>query len=205
MESNPELPTSAPSPATKPNIRTITPSERIQELNSIDASIASLLHSAGSAIRVLGSSNSSPSTADQDVDLATSKSQFLSSITSYFTTLSSVDVRLRRQVYALQEAGLIADGDARDAKRGASASASALTSAGGGTGAAGGELDMSWLDGRGERVEKDMEREVWRRAREFVEGLLDGRSEREANGLGEEVEMSADGRKENGRADGKVG
>lgn len=118
MESNPELPTPTPPPATKPNIRTITPGERIQELNSIDASIASLLHSAGSAIQILGSSNSSSFTADQDVDLATSKSLFLTSITKYFTTLSSIDVRLRRQVYALQEAGLIAEGDARDAKRG---------------------------------------------------------------------------------------
>lgn len=46
-----------------------------------------------------------------------------------------------------------------------------------------------------------MEREVWRRARDFVESLLDGKSECGANGQGEEGEMSVDGRKENGRVD----
>lgn len=64
---------------------------------------------------------------------------------------------------------------------------------------------MSWLDGRGERVEKDMEREIWRRAGEFVEGWLDENSECAGSGQAEEMEMSADGRNENVRVDEKVG
>ncbi len=140
---------------------TFTPLDRIRELNSIDASIAQLLHAAGSAIQILGSNSPSQ-------DLASSKAQFLNAITTYFTTLSSIDVRLRRQVYALQEAALIKEGDAKDAKRGGSA-----TAGNGVVGAGGGGLDVGWLNGGGDQVEKDMEREVWRRARAFLEGLVE--------------------------------
>ena len=154
---NPEP--STPTPTPKSN-RTFTPADRIKELNDIDRSIAHLLHAAGSAIQILGSNLPAN-------NLSSAKSQFLESVTTYFTILSSVDVRLRRQVYALQEAGLIAEGDARDAKRGG------LTAGGGGAaGGAGGHLGVNGLNGRGDQVEKEMEREVWRRAREFVQGLV---------------------------------
>ncbi len=170
---------------TKPT-GTFTPLDRIRELNSIDASIPPLLHAAGSAIQILGSK--SPST-----DLTSSKSQFLHSITTYFTTLSSIDVRLRRQVYALQEAGLIKEGDAKDSKRGGSAAAAAAPGNGAG---AGGGLDVSWLSGGGDQVEKDMEREIWKRAREFLEGL----SEEKTSGHGA---VERDGKTENGAGDGE--
>ncbi len=161
---------------------TFTPLDRIRELNSIDASIVQLLHAAGSAIQILGSNSPSK-------DLASSKAQFLNAITTYFTTLSSIDVRLRRQVYALQEAALIKEGDAKDAKRGGSATA------GNGVGAGGG-LDVSWLNGGEDQVEKDMEREVWRRARAFLEGLVD----EETNGHGV---VERGGKTENAAGDGE--
>lgn len=159
-----------PKPSTIPAklSTTFTPLDRIRELNSIDASIPQLLRAAGSAIQILGSD--SPSR-----DLASSKAQFLDAITTYFTTLSSIDVRLRRQVYALQEAGLIKEGDAKDAKRGGSTAAAAGNGAG-----AGGALDVGWLTAGGDQVEKDMEREVWGRAREFLERLV----EEKTNGHG---------------------
>lgn len=146
-------------PGQNPN-RSSTSFARIQELNGIDRSIAQLLQAAGEAIRILGSN----STAN---NLPSAKSQFLQFVTTYFTTLSSIDVRLRRQVYGLQEAGLIADGDAKDAKRGASAASAGATAAAGA-----GPVDLSWLNGRGDQVEKDMEREVWMSARKFVQSLV---------------------------------
>jgi Mediator complex protein len=152
-ETNPDLSASARNP-----MRTFAPTERIKELNDIDASIAQLLCTAGEALQTLGCN--SPAT-----NLSTAKSQFLDSVTSYFTVLSSIDVRLRRQVYALQEAGLIAEGDAKDAKKGASAAGAV----GAGVGV---QSDVSWLNGRGDEVERDMEREAWKRAREFVERLV---------------------------------
>ncbi|ERF68542.1 hypothetical protein EPUS_04640 [Endocarpon pusillum Z07020] len=172
-------------PAKPTRTRTFTPLDRIRELNSIDASIPQLLHAAGSAIQILGSQSPSK-------DLTSSKSQFLDSITTYFTTLSSIDVRLRRQVYALQEAGLIKEGDAKDAKRGGSAAAAALPGNGAG---AGGGLDVGWLNGGGDQVEKDMEREVWRRAREFLETLRGQKTN--------EHGATEDGKTENGAGDGQ--
>ena len=180
-ESDPDHSTSPAKP-----IRTFTPLDRIHELNSIDASIPQLLHAAGSAIQILGSPSPSK-------DLTSSKSQFLDSITTYFTTLSSIDVRLRRQVYALQEAGLIKEGDAKDAKRGGSAATAALPGNGAG---AGGGLDVGWLNGGGDQVEKDMEREAWRRAREFLERLLEQKTN--AHGAAEK-----DGKTENGAGKGQ--
>lgn len=161
-----------PTPPPQPS-RSFTSFERIQELNEIDKSIPQLLQAAGLAIQILGSSSSATT-------LTSAKAQFLESVTTYFTILSSIDVRLRRQVYALQEAGLIAEGDAKDAKRGASASAAAA----GGISGGGGQLDLSWLNSREDQVEKEMEREVWRRAKDFVEKLVgqangDGRLERD--------------------------
>jgi len=164
---------SKPPDATSKPERTFTPPDRIKELNDIDASIAQLLYAAGTALQVLGS-NSSATT------LPSAKAQFLDSITTYFTVLSSIDFRLRRQVYALQEAGLIAEGDTKDAKRGASAAG-----AGGAASGAVGQLEMSWLNNQGDLVEKDMEREIWKRARDFVEklvGEVDGRRELQTNG-----------------------
>lgn len=178
-------PNASTSPA-KPT-RTFTPLDRIRELNSIDASVPQLLHAAGSAIQILGSQSPSK-------DLTSAKSQFLDSITTYFTTLSSIDVRLRRQVYALQEAGLIKEGDAKDAKRGASAAAAAALP-GNGAGAGGG-MDVGWLNGGGDQVEKDMEREVWRRASEFLERLREQMTNE--HGAAEQ-----DGTAEDGAGDGQ--
>jgi Mediator complex protein len=161
MSSTDPKPPSPSSPSQSASSSPFTTLSRIQDLNQIDSTIAQLLRAAGTAIQHLGSNSSAPS-------LPSAKAQFLDSVTTYFTLLSSIDVRLRRQVYALQEAGLIAEGDAKDAKRGASAAATAAAAAGGGSG----QLDVSWLNSRGDQVEKDMEREVWGRAREFVEILL---------------------------------
>lgn len=147
-------------PLGKPYNCTFTPASRIKELNSIDHSIVQLLHAAGQAVEVVGSNSAAP-------DLSSAKSHFLELVTTYFTILSSIDVRLRRQVYALQEAGLIAEGDAKDAKRGASAGG-----AGGAGNGVGGQWEVNWSNGRGDQVELDMEWEVWRRAREFVDSLV---------------------------------
>lgn len=179
---------------TKSNHQTVTSTDRIKELNEIDKSISQLPRAAGEAIQILGSNCTAP-------NLSSAKSQFLESVTTYFTILSSIDVRLRRQVYALQEAGLIAEGDAKDAKRGASAPG---PSSGGG----GGQLEVSWLDSGGDRVERDMQREVWRRARELVERLVpetNGNGNRENNGdkvqrevNGAEVEVDMKDEKDEG-------
>ena len=68
---------------------------------------------------------------------------------------------MRRNVYALEEAGLVH----RDGKRGAAAALGEESRTGGN-----GPLDSSWLNARSsDSVSKGMDREIWTEARRFVE------------------------------------
>ena len=140
----------------EPPSQTFTPSERISQLSQIDDQIASLLSSAGQALQSLTNPTNSST-------LEASKAEFQGHVSQYFTTLSSIDVNLRRQIYALQEAGLIREGTAKDARDWAR-----TVSTGGDMGA----LDPSWLNSRAkDHVGKGMEEELWRTARNLVERL----------------------------------
>ncbi len=126
--------------------------------------MASLLQSAGAAIQVLA--NAAPeSTSTSPSSLSAQQDAFAQHTSTYFSALSSIEVRLRRQVYALEEAGLIAPDVDRDTKRG-----QILGSEERGAVIAGGPLDVSWLNARASNaVEKQREKELWARARGLVE------------------------------------
>lgn len=82
-------------------------------------------------------------------------------------------MRLRRQVYALEEAGLIALGEGRDTKSGQTLGTDERGAI------AGGPLDVSWLNARAsDAVGKSMEKELWARAR----GLVDQHQRRRRQG-----------------------
>jgi hypothetical protein len=110
------------------------------------------------------------------------KAAFKSATSQYFALLSSIDVRLRRQVYALEEAGIL-DAEAvsantgsfrGDAAGGAGAGPNATAAAAGGGGAGAGQfspLEISWLNSRKDTVGKDKEAESWAAARELVKKL----------------------------------
>lgn len=124
-------------------------------------SIGSLLQSAGAAIQVLANSP-----AASPPSLSTQKAAFTEHTSNYFSTLSAIEVRLRRQVYALEEAGLVAPGNDRDAKRGRTAGSDEREVV------AGGPLDVSWLNARAkDTVGLKMEKELWSRAHALVEEL----------------------------------
>ena len=145
--------------------RTFTPTDRIAELNEIDRSISTLLSAASDAVAIL---SNSPLNEKHQAALRSSASAtaaFSSAADNYFSTLSSVEVRLRRQVYALEEAELIKPGEDKDARKG--------RSLGGDSGLArvgGGPLDPSWLNARAsDNVPAGMKKELLAQAREFVE------------------------------------
>ena len=188
-ESHPEASTLPLDPT-----RIFTSIDRINELSEIDISVAQLLHAAGEALQILGSN----STVN---NLSSAKSQFIEPVRTYFTILSSVDVRLRRQVYALQEAGLAAEGDAKDAKRGASAAGAGVA----GVAAGGAQSDVSWLNGHGNQVEEDMEREIWSNARVLVDRLLERVDGLERPGGSGEAENGRDGEAGSKRMEGGDG
>lgn len=163
-----DLDLSSPShPPAQPS--SFTAADRVAELNQIDQSISTLLAAASDAIGIL---SNSPGPENQEHALRNSsraRSTFTESTSIYFSTLSSIEVRLRRQVYALEEADLIKAGDDRDTRRG-------RTLGGDGSGAkvGGGPLDPSWLNARAsDSVEAKKKRELISRARDFVEKVVD--------------------------------
>lgn len=120
--------------------------------------MAKLIHSAGLAVQALTNARSDDSSTD--TSLAAHKTRFKDATSQYFALLSSLDVRLRRQVYALEEANVLAPDSASRTNDipGAAGGPSAATS-----------LDISWLNSRKDTVGKDKEAELWAAAREFVE------------------------------------
>jgi hypothetical protein len=149
---------------------TFTPADRIAELNEIDQSVAKLLSAASDAVAILSNSSSNDKQRAALRNAATAKAAFTNAADTYFSTLSSVEVRLRRQVYALEEAGLINPGDEIDARKGRSLASELGT---GRTG--GGPLDPSWLNARvNDSVEKGMKQDLIAQAKEFLKGMEEG-------------------------------
>lgn len=113
----------------------------------------------------------------------------------YFSLLSSIDVRLRRQIYALEEADILSPSPSAVDKvekaelllPGSQGSISALGSSQGTTGASAGKggvgvggLDVGWLNSRNDSVGKEMEAELWRE----LEGLVEGVEKKKMGGDG---------------------
>jgi hypothetical protein len=183
----------AESPAFKP----FTKAERIQQLNDIDKvstvqfveptailthlqSITQLLQSAGLALKTLTSTQETLTPAPSD-----RRAAFESASNSYFQALQTVDVGLRRQIIGLEEADIIpADRvkgkgkESQDPFAGGKSGAGTDQAAEGGMG----KLDIGWLNSRSSRVGRDMEAELWEKARRFLDGLESGND----NGQGEE-------------------
>lgn len=146
-----------------------------------------MLHSAGLAIKAL----TSPSLLEhndqssQSHSIEQQKEDFTAAASRYFALLSSVEVRLHRQIYALEEADIIpAEAAIKDQQLtvppGLAAhtnvpnppitkqtAASKSASTGGGLGA----LDVGWLNSRNDNVGKEMEAELWGEAKDFMMSL----------------------------------
>lgn len=94
-------------------------------------------------------------------------------------------MRLRRQVYALEEAGIL-EAESLTATNVSFKNDTATTTSGagaGGTGTAAGTfnpLEISWLNSRKDTVGKDKEAESWAAAREFLSRARDNPSKTEA-------------------------
>lgn len=122
-------------------------------------------------------------TTSQLPSIEQQKENFKNAASQYFSLLSSIDVRLRRQVYALEEADII-QAEAVKEQQTSLAVPSSFTSLGatqnssstkqprlnknvqlgGGLGA----LDVGWLNSRNDNVGKEMEAKLWAEAEDFV-------------------------------------
>lgn len=98
---------------------------------------------------------------------------FTDSTNIYLKALHSVDIRLKRQMYGLNEAHIIsaektssgrADGQNTDSSRIAKDRVA---------------LDVGWLNSRSGKVGRDMEAELWAKCRAFLEAMKSERSGRQ--------------------------
>ncbi|MCJ1251807.1 hypothetical protein MMC30_009045 [Trapelia coarctata] len=177
-----------------------TSADRINQLNEIDRDVTTLLHSAGLAIKAL--TGHVPAESDEgSTSIEQQKEAFTSAASQYFSLLSSIDVRLRRQVYALEEAGIVSADVLQEIQSTLNVAAMPSAFAGPLTAAAGpqgnkekssvsgsglGNLDVGWLNSRNDKVGKEMEAELWAEARELVQTFVKeqqcGTGKRNANG-----------------------
>lgn len=113
------------------------------------------------------------------------KESFTTATSSYFTSLSSLDVQLRRQIYALEEAGILPTEAAFKETPASLAVPSGVSTLGGLsnaqsskqtgssraaiTGDGLGSLDIGWLNSRNDHIGKEMEAELWEVAQTSVD------------------------------------
>ncbi|KAI5291514.1 hypothetical protein KEM54_004065 [Ascosphaera aggregata] len=142
-----------------------TTAERIQQLNDIDRDVRKLLQNASAAIDVLTNINfNNDANKPAEGNPLDSRKAAYSSITSdYFALLSSIDVRLRRQVYALDEESIIPSVP-NPKTEGAFAAASVANTRN--------PLDVGWLNSRTGHLDREKEAELWAEARQFVESNI---------------------------------
>ncbi|KAK5995944.1 hypothetical protein PT974_04363 [Cladobotryum mycophilum] len=141
--------------------------ENIHQLNAIDKSMVQLMQHAATALNALTTPASSEDT-NPSVNPETQKEAFRSATDTFLNTLHSIDVRMKRQILALEEAGIVNLTNVPRQDKGGTSKASLKPN---GLGSVG-NLDVGWLNSRGTKVERDMELELWGRARELLEKEL---------------------------------
>ncbi|KAJ2985119.1 hypothetical protein NUW58_g5707 [Xylaria curta] len=151
-----------------------TKAERIQQLGDIDKKIVSLLRSTGHAIQCLGKR------VPQDEDVVATDTdptqQFKESMDEFMRTLRTVNVGIKRQIWGLEEAGIISLGKREVSIREEGGEVQASNVRNGllepdGNGKIGG-LDVGWLNSRSNTVEKDMEADLWQETEDILQRLI---------------------------------
>ncbi|OPB44978.1 hypothetical protein A0O28_0091160 [Trichoderma guizhouense] len=139
--------------------------ENIHQLNSIDRSIVQLMNHTATALGALTTPASSDSNPSASVESTAQKDAFREATDTFLDTLHSIDVRMKRQILALEEAGIVNLSSGPRQGHNTTVKPSLKPN---GMGAIG-NLDVGWLNSRSTKVERDMELELWRRARELLE------------------------------------
>ncbi|KAK6202035.1 hypothetical protein LQW54_009089 [Pestalotiopsis sp. IQ-011] len=172
-----------------------TTAERIQQLGEIDESIVSLLRTAGAAIQSLNKKDPNEGDTVMDVDNGDGDSDddddesgkdraFKHQMNDFMRTLRSVNVRMKRQIWGLEEAGIIKSSDAPAGDGPADDNGKTLEPDG--NGKIGG-MDVGWLNSRSNKVERDMEAELWDQAESFLRDMI---KQGETNGSNGDTSMT---------------
>ncbi|KAI1767926.1 mediator complex, subunit Med11 [Hypoxylon sp. FL1150] len=156
----------------------LTKAERIQQLGEIDRNIVSLLRSTAEAVQTLGKQQAQPD--DEDVAMADHKDHqvevFKNSMNDFLRTLRAVNVGMKRQIWGLEEANIVTldtnepqGSEGEGNKTAGSGNRFPLRPDGDGKVAG---FDVGWLNSRSDKVEKDMESDLWTEAESFLQRLL---------------------------------
>lgn len=162
-----------------------TVEENIRQLSDIDRSIVQLMNhtaTALDAVSMRSSQGDTPGAAPDASTAAQQKDALHSATDSFLDTLHAVDVRMKRQIMALEEAGIVRLGNStsrHEPHHGASGAGAAGAGQASlrpdGMGAVG-NLDIGWLNSQGSKVEREMEAELWEKARAFLERKEEARA-----------------------------
>jgi hypothetical protein len=174
--------------------QTVSTADRIRELTDINSDVATMLTSAGLAINAL--TNRPLNAIDDDNDtnmedtrepatLNARKQAFQKNTKDFYDNLHAVTARLRRQAYALEEAGIITPEAATLSSISVKSAKPPPTQPGRGpqqpieqqperlTNGGLGNQDIGWLNSRGNRVGADKEKELVEDAKKLLEDLLE--------------------------------
>ncbi|KAI0016023.1 mediator complex, subunit Med11 [Xylariomycetidae sp. FL0641] len=155
-----------------------TKAERMAQLGEIDRNIVSLLRSTAQAVESIGKKDKQDKQDEDTAMTDTNQAQvFNDSMNDFLRTLRKVNVGMKRQIWGLEEAGIISPGkkDIQNIKEeGGEVQASGTrigTLEPDGTGKIGG-LDVGWLNSRSNKVERDMEAHLWDESERTLRLLL---------------------------------
>lgn len=143
-----------------------TVKENIQQLNEIDKSIVQLMNHVATSLNAVSVPSAGDDSRKGEINPATQKEALHTSADDFLDTLHSVDVRMKRQIMALEEARIIdLSGPPKKDEATKIGKASLKPNGMGNVG----NLDVGWLNSRGSKVERDMEAELWSKANDFLQ------------------------------------
>ena len=118
-----------------------------------------MLRNAGEAIQALTLQADGGTITDTTIEQR--RANFSKATSGYFSALSYVDVHLRREIYALEEANIIPADIPKETgalSNGVKAGTASM-----------GNLDIGWLNSRNDKVGTDMRAELWSQAKDILE------------------------------------
>lgn len=158
------------------------PADRIRELNAINEDVPAMLKAAGQAIAALSpkglQTEEDTEMAQTDTptqDLESRKHVFEENTKAFYTHVQAITARFRRQAYALEEAGIIAPENvnmssatqqAQGGAQGKKPETDRITNGGLGN------LDVGYLNSRGNKVGAEKEAELMVEAKELLQEML---------------------------------
>jgi hypothetical protein len=180
--------------------QTVSTADRIRELTDINSDVAAILSSAGLAINAL-TNRPLNATSDDDNDtnmddarepatLDARKQAFETHTKDFYDNVHAVTARLRRQAYALQEAGIITPQAFTLSSISVKSAKPPPTQPGRGapqqidqqperiTNGGLGKQDIGWLNSRGNRVGADKEKELVEDAKKLLQAALESSDNR---------------------------